>query len=225
MTRPLTIGTRGSLLALWQSRHIAQCLRDTGVPQVELQIIKTTGDRITDRHPSQISEKGIFVKEIEEALLDKSVDLAVHSTKDLPGELPAGLTLGAHPERVDPRDALITRQGLSLDDLPQGAVLGTVSLRRRAQFLARRPDLKFTDMRGNVDTRLRKMEEGEVDGIVLAYAGLRRLELADHRCWPVPVEICLPAPGQGVLGIECREDDPEVLEALAKLEDAVPARK
>jgi hydroxymethylbilane synthase len=220
MTRTLTIGTRGSMLALWQSRHIADCLRATGVEDVQLKVIKTTGDRLTDRHPGQMSTKGIFVKEIEDALLAESVDLAVHSTKDLPGVLPPGLILGAHPQRVDPRDALVTRGGGSLDDLPQGAVIGTVSLRRRSQLLARRPDLRFTDMRGNVDTRLRKLEEGQVEGIVLALAGLQRLELADHRCWPIPVDICLPAPAQGILGIECRAADEEVVEVLARLEDA-----
>ena len=219
MTRTLTIGTRGSRLALWQSRHIADCLRATGVQDVQLQVIKTTGDRLIEQHPGQMSTKGIFVKEIEDALLAESVDLAVHSTKDLPGELPPGLILGAHPERVDPRDALITSAGGSLDELPQGAVLGTVSLRRRSQLLARRPDLRFTDMRGNVDTRIRKLEAGEVDGIVLALAGLQRLGLADHRCWPIPVDICLPAPAQGILGIECRAADEEVVEILSRLED------
>ena len=225
MTRTLTIGTRGSRLALWQSRHIADCLRSAGVEDVQLQVIKTTGDRLTEQHPGQMSTKGIFVKEIEDALLAERVDLAVHSTKDLPGELPAGLTLAAHPRRVDPRDALVTRQGGALDKLKQGAVLGTVSLRRRSQLLAVRPDLRFTDMRGNVDTRLRKLEEGEVDGIVLALAGLQRLELADHRCWPIPVEMCLPAPAQGILGIECRAADQEVVDVLGRLEDADARRE
>jgi hydroxymethylbilane synthase len=220
MTRTLTIGTRGSRLALWQSRHIADRLRANGVEDVQLQVIKTTGDRLTESHPGQMSTKGIFVKEIEDALLAESVDLAVHSTKDLPGELPPGLTLAAHPERVDPRDALVTSKGGALEDLPQGAVLGTVSLRRRSQLLARRPDLRFTDMRGNVDTRLRKLEAGEVDGIVLALAGLQRLELADHRCWPIPIDLCLPAPAQGILGIECRAADKDVVEILSRLEDA-----
>jgi hydroxymethylbilane synthase len=225
MTRKLTIGTRGSRLALWQSRHIAQCLRESGVEQVELEVITTTGDRLVDRHPGQMSTKGIFVKEIEDALLQQRVDLAVHSTKDLPGELPAGLTLAAHPERVDPRDVLLTRDGSALEDLPQGAVLGTVSLRRRAQLLACRRDLRFTDMRGNVDTRIRKLEAGDVDGIVLALAGLHRLGLVDARCWPIPVEICLPAPGQGILGIECRAGDQEVIAALQSLEDADARRE
>ena len=225
MTRKLTIGTRGSKLALWQSRHIAQRLRETGVEEVKLEVITTTGDRLGDRHPGQMSTKGIFVKEIEDALLHERVDLAVHSAKDLPGELPAGLTLAAHPERVDPRDVLLTRDGSALEDLPQGVVLGTVSLRRRAQLLACRPDLRFTDMRGNVDTRIRKLEAGQVDGIVLALAGLQRLGLVDDRCWPIPVETCLPAPGQGILGIECRAGDDEVIMALKRLEDADARRE
>jgi hydroxymethylbilane synthase len=217
--RRLVIGTRGSQLALWQSRHIAGRLRETAGGEVELKVIKTTGDRIQDRHPGMISAKGIFVKEIEEALLAREVDLAVHSAKDLPGELAPGLVLAAFPTREDPRDALVTRDGRGLGDLPAEAVLGTASLRRRAQLLALRADLRFTDMRGNVDTRLRKMEEGQVDGIVLALAGLRRLGLAADQAVPLPLDQCLPAPGQGVLGLECRNDDAEVQQALARLEE------
>ncbi len=225
MMRKLTIGTRDSKLALWQSRHIARCLRENGVEEVVLEVIATTGDRFADRHPVQMSTKGIFVKEIEDALLHGQVDLAVHSAKDLPAELPGGLTLAAHPERADPRDVLLTRDGFSLENLPQGIVLGTLSLRRRAQLLACRPDLRFMDMRGNVDTRIRKLEAGEVDGIVLALAGLQRLDLVDDRCWPIPVETCLPAPGQGTLAVECRADDHEVIRALRCLENADARRE
>ncbi|MCH6546420.1 MAG: hydroxymethylbilane synthase [Deltaproteobacteria bacterium] len=160
MTRKLTIGTRGSKLALWQSRHIAQRLRQTGVEEVELEVITTTGDRLVDRHPGQMSTKGIFVKEIEDALLQEKIDLAVHSMKDLPTEIPAGLTITAITEREDPRDALVSADQRLLQDLPAGAKVGTGSLRRQTQILHHRPDLVVVPIRGNVETRLKKLESG-----------------------------------------------------------------
>jgi len=216
--RKLVIGTRGSALALWQARHVAARLGKIHGGEVSLKIIKTAGDRLAGKHPGQFSAKGIFVKELEDALLAGSVDLAVHSVKDLPGDLPSGLTMGAYPGREDPRDALITPDGAGLEGLPEGARIGTASLRRRAQLLRHRPDLSFTDMRGNVDTRMRKVQQGDVDGLVLALAGITRLGLRGESVRPLPTEICLPAPGQGALGIEARADDDEVMTLLGRLD-------
>jgi hydroxymethylbilane synthase len=217
--RQLIIGTRGSALALWQARHVAGRLRTLHGRELSLQVIRTAGDRLAGKHPGQFSTKGIFVKEIEDALLDGGVDLAVHSVKDLPGELPRGLTIGAYPGREDPRDALITAGGKGLEELPAGARLGTTSLRRRAQLRRQRPDLEFADMRGNVDTRMKKVERGDVDGIVLAMAGVTRLGLAGDTVRPLSTAVCLPAPGQGALGVEARADDEEVMTLLGRLDD------
>ena len=197
----IVIGSRGSQLALWQARWVAARLAELG-EETRIEIIKTTGDQVTDVPLGQVGSKGLFTKEIEDALLDGSVDLAVHSLKDMPTELPAGLVLAAIPEREDVRDALIGRR---LNDLAHGARVGTGSLRRAAQLRSLRPDLEVLGIRGNVDTRLRKLDEGQYDAIMLAAAGLRRLGW-DARISQYfdPSEIC-PAAGQGALAIETQE--------------------
>ncbi|MBW1851776.1 MAG: hydroxymethylbilane synthase [Deltaproteobacteria bacterium] len=208
----LKIGTRGSKLALAQSRWVKENIeaRHPNI-RVELVRIKTTGDKILDSPLSKIGGKGLFVKEIEEALIEKSVDLAVHSMKDVPAELPDGLTIAVFPEREDPRDALISRGNLTLDQLPKGATVGTSSLRRAAQLLHIRQDLNMVPLRGNVDTRLRKLESGELSAIILATAGLRRLGLADRITQVLSSERVLPAIGQGALGLEVRRDDEQTI--------------
>lgn len=199
----LVIGSRGSQLALWQARHIAAQLETLGVA-TRIQIIKTTGDRLQAASLVQAGGKGLFTKEIEDALSEGAIDLAVHSLKDLPTEHPRGLTLAAIPERADPRDALV---GKPLNALRQSAVVGTSSSRRRAQLLLLRPDLKLEPVRGNVDTRLRKLAEGQYDAIVLAASGLNRLGLQEHIAQIFePAELC-PAPGQGALAVQTREND------------------
>jgi len=214
----LRIGSRGSQLALWQANHIAALLRTHG-HSVQIEIIKTTGDRLQEVTFAQVGSKGMFTKEIEEALADGRVDLAVHSLKDLPTELPALFCLAATPKRVDPRDVLVSVKYHSLHALPRGAVVGTSSQRRRAQLLALRPDIKAVEFRGNVDTRLRKLEDGQVDAILLAAAGLDRLEKAEWvRERFEPHHFC-PAAGQGSLGIETRKDDHATLGAIAFLDD------
>jgi hydroxymethylbilane synthase len=214
----LRIGSRGSQLALWQANHIAALLRTRG-HSVEIEIIKTTGDRLQEVTFAQVGSKGMFTKEIEEALAEGRVDLAVHSLKDLPTELPAPFTLAATPPRVDPRDVLVSVKYHSLRALPQGALVGTSSQRRRAQLLAIRPDIKAVEFRGNVDTRLRKLGEGQVDAILLAAAGLDRLEKTEWvRERLEPNHFC-PAAGQGSLGIETRRDDTGIMEAIAFLDD------
>ncbi|MFO0747612.1 MAG: hydroxymethylbilane synthase [Myxococcota bacterium] len=226
----LRIGSRGSKLALWQAEHIRDRLAAfPGVDEVTLTIIKTTGDRVQDVALSQVGGKGLFTKEIEEALLAKTIDLAVHSMKDMPSQLPAGLVLAAVPERADPRDAWIVPHGgpsIGWDDLPAGAVVGTSSLRRAAQLRALRPDLSIVALRGNVDTRLRKLDEG-VDGmraIVLACAGLRRLGWGDRIDRAIPIDVMLPAVGQGALAIEARGDDGAVLDLLVEALDHAPTQ-
>ncbi len=196
----LTIGSRGSKLALWQARHIQSRLSEPS----RIEIIHTTGDKIQDVALSKVGSKGLFTKEIEEALLNRSIDLAVHSLKDLPTELPAGLTLAAIPERADPRDALV---GCPLADLPRGARVGTSSLRRSSQLHALRPDLRIESIRGNVDTRLRKLDEGQFDAILLAAAGLLRLGLESRITELLDPEVMCPAVGQGALAIETRAGD------------------
>ena len=214
----LRIGSRGSQLALWQANHIASLLRGRG-HSVEIEIIKTTGDRLQEVTFAQVGSKGMFTKEIEEALAEGRVHLAVHSLKDLPTELPEPFALAATPPRVDPRDVLVSVRFNSLAALPQGAVVGTSSMRRRAQLMALRPDLQAVEFRGNVDTRLRKLGEGQVDAILLAAAGLDRLEKAEWvRERLNPADFC-PAAGQGSLGIESRVDDTKTLAALAFLDD------
>ncbi len=214
----LRIGSRGSQLALWQANHIAALLREQG-HSVEIEIIKTTGDRLQEVTFAQVGSKGMFTKEIEEALADGRVDLAVHSLKDLPTELPGPFTLAATPPRVDPRDVLVSVKYHSLAALPLGAVVGTSSQRRRAQLLALRPDIQAVEFRGNVDTRLRKLAEGQVDAILLAAAGLDRLEKTEWiRERLEPKDFC-PAAGQGSLGIETRKDDSKTISAIAFLDD------
>jgi hydroxymethylbilane synthase len=206
----LRLGTRGSPLALWQARHIAAGL-EAAWPglSVHLEIIRTTGDKIQDAPLAKLGGKALFVKEIEEALLAGRVDLAVHSMKDVPTDLPAGLEILAISPREDPLDVLISRTASRFRDLPRGARLGTSSLRRQAQLLHQRPDLDIVALRGNLDTRLRKLATEGLDAIVLAAAGLRRLGLFDRVTEVLPPELCLPAIGQGALGIEVREPGAE----------------
>jgi hydroxymethylbilane synthase len=214
----LRIGSRGSQLALWQANHIAALLRGQG-HSVEIQIIKTTGDRLQEVTFAQVGSKGMFTKEIEEALAAGSVDLAVHSLKDLPTELPGPFALAATPPRVDPRDVLVSVHFQNLAALPQGARVGTSSQRRRAQLKALRPDIEALEFRGNVDTRLRKLAEGQVDAILLAAAGLDRLEKTEWvRERLEPKDFC-PAAGQGSLGIETRKGDAATIAAVAFLDD------
>jgi hydroxymethylbilane synthase len=214
----LRIGSRGSQLALWQANYIADLLRAND-HTVEIEIIKTTGDRLQEVTFAQVGSKGMFTKEIEEALADGRVDLAVHSLKDLPTELPEGFALAATPKRVDPRDVLVSVKYADLASLPQGAVVGTSSQRRRAQLKALRPDVEAVEFRGNVDTRLRKLAEGQVDAILLAAAGLDRLGKTEWvRQRLDPKDFC-PSAGQGSLGIESRKDDASTLAALNFLND------
>ncbi|HLK18597.1 MAG TPA: hydroxymethylbilane synthase [Bryobacteraceae bacterium] len=210
----LTIGSRGSQLALWQARWIQARIQGFGL-ESRIEIIHTTGDKITDVALSKVGTKGLFTKEIEEALLSGAIDLAVHSLKDMPTDLPAGLTLAAIPEREDPRDALVGRK---LDALPAGSRVGTSSLRRAAQLRARRPDLQIENIRGNVDTRLRKLDEGQYDAIVLASAGLRRLGWDDRIAELLDADVMCPAVGQGALAVETREDGGEAQQIAARLE-------
>jgi len=206
----VVIGTRGSQLALWQANHVAARLR-SAVPgiSVDLQTIKTTGDKILDVPLAQVGGKALFVKEIEEALLEGRVDLAVHSMKDVPTDLPVGLAIVAVTEREDPRDVLISRTGKGLQDLPHGARVGTSSLRRQAQLLHHRPDLTIISLRGNLDTRIRKLQSEGLDAVVLAAAAIKRLGWTDRITEFLPPEVCLPAIGQGALGIEMRAASPE----------------
>lgn len=215
----LRIGSRGSQLALWQANHIAALLRGQG-HTVEIEIIKTTGDRLQEVTFAQVGSKGMFTKEIEEALAEGRVDLAVHSLKDLPTELPEPFALAATPPRVDPRDALVSVKYSHLAELPQGAKVGTSSQRRRAQLKALRPDIDAIEFRGNVDTRLRKLAEGQVDAILLASAGLERLGKTDWLREKLdPTSFC-PAAGQGSLGIETRKDDAATIDAISFLDHA-----
>jgi hydroxymethylbilane synthase len=214
----LRIGSRGSQLALWQANHISALLRSRG-HEVEIEIIHTTGDKITDVALAKVGTKGMFTKEIEEALAAEKVDLAVHSLKDLPTELPKGFEIAAITERQDPRDALCSKNYSSIEDLPNGARVGTSSLRRQAQLKAIRPDLDIHPLRGNVDTRLCKLEQGEYDAIILASAGLKRLGKTELVKQIIPAEIMCPAAGQGALGIEIREGDTKTRELLAFLND------
>lgn len=204
------IGTRGSPLALAQARDVESRLKaaHSGLT-TEIVIIKTTGDKVQDRALSEIGGKGLFTKELEESLFDGSIDMAVHSMKDVPTKLPTGLGIGCILEREDPRDALISAFN-SVDELPEGAIIGTSSLRRAAQLLHLRPDLKIVPLRGNVETRLRKVREGEVNATILAMAGLRRLGMFDAANCPIDTTIMLPAVAQGAVGIESREGDERI---------------
>ncbi len=217
----LRLATRKSKLALAQARAYMKTLCDAhpGLRIDEVHIV-TSGDKFQDQPLQSIGGKGLFIKEIEEALLDGRADIAVHSIKDVPAELAPGLCIGCIPPREDPRDVLVTRDGGGLMDLPQGARVGTSSLRRKIALLAQRPDLDIGPLRGNVDTRLRKLEEGAADAIVLAYAGLRRLGMADRATRVLEPEVMLPAVGQGALGIECREGDDAVASLLRATDDA-----
>lgn len=218
----IRIGTRGSLLALWQAEHVKARLEALG-HAVALEVITTTGDKLLDRRLELVGGKGAFLKEIEEALLARGVDLAVHSLKDVPTELPEGLHLCAFLERADPRDALLSRDGRGLRDLAPGARLGTTSLRRQAQLRALRPDLEILDLRGNVDTRVRKLREGQFDAILLAMAGLTRLGRAHEVSEALDADTLLPAPGQGAIALECRRDDARVAAAALALHHAPTA--
>jgi hydroxymethylbilane synthase len=221
---PLKIGTRGSPLAMWQAHHVRQALLDAQPDlKVEIEIIRTTGDVSTEPPLTRIGGTGVFTKEIEDALLDRRVDLAVHSLKDLPTRLAGGLSLAAVLEREDPADALVARDGRTLSQLPAGAKVLTGSLRRRAQLLHRRPDLKIGEVRGNIQTRLKKFDESDASAIVLARAGLVRLNLAERITERFDPADFLPACGQGALAVEIRADD-ERLEKLWRTLDHPPTR-
>lgn len=214
----IRIGTRGSQLALWQARWVQQKLQQThsGL-QVELVIIKTKGDKILDVPLAKVGGKGLFVKELEEALLDGRVDLAVHSMKDVPAQFPDGLGLSIILKREDPRDALLSTRFDSLQDLPQGAVIGSSSLRRQSQLLSLRPDLRVIPLRGNVNTRIDKLVAGEFDAIILAAAGVLRLEMTEHVVTWIDPNRMIPAVGQGAVGVETRLDDQRMRDLLAPL--------
>jgi hydroxymethylbilane synthase len=222
VTQTLRIATRKSQLALWQAEHVAALLREAhpGL-QIELVPLLTQGDRIQDRSLAAIGGKGLFIKELEVAIEDLRADIAVHSMKDVPADLPHGLTIGAVLKRADPRDALVTTSGIArLEDLPRGAIVGTSSLRRQAQLYALRPDLSIQSLRGNVDTRIRKLDAGGMDAIALACAGLVRLGLESRITARLDPKVCLPAVTQGVIGIECRSNDVRTAGLLQALEDA-----
>jgi hydroxymethylbilane synthase len=217
-TAPLRIATRKSQLALWQAEHVAALLRRAHAGLgVELVPMITQGDRIQDRSLAAIGGKGLFIKELEVALEERRADIAVHSMKDLPGDLPDGLAIAAVLERADPRDALLCASAARLEDLPRGARMGTSSLRRQAQLMAARPDLRIEPLRGNVDTRLRRLDAGEMDAIVLACAGLIRLGLESRISARLDPAISLPAVAQGVIGIECRSADARTLGLVSAL--------
>lgn len=221
MIQKLTIATRGSKLALWQSEHIKAVLQEQNPGlEVELKVIVTTGDKIIDRPLAAIGGKGLFLKELEEAMLRGEAQIAVHSLKDVPTVMPDGLILAAITEREDVRDALLSEKYADIDALPKGAVVGTSSLRRRMQLERLRPDLQIKDLRGNVDTRIRKLKEGEFDAIVLAAAGINRLGLLDavEHVYPISLFEMIPSMGQGALGIEAINDS-EVLEIVKRLND------
>lgn len=217
----LRIATRKSQLALWQAEHVAALLREAH-PGIEIELVPlvTQGDRIQDRTLAAIGGKGLFIKELEVAIEELRADIAVHSMKDMPADLPAGLDIGAVLPRADPRDALVTTSGINrIEDLPHCAVVGTSSLRRQAQLYALRVDLRVEALRGNVDTRIRKLDAGGMDAIILACAGLIRLGLESRITARIDPEICLPAVTQGVIGIECRRSDTRTLNLLRPLED------
>jgi hydroxymethylbilane synthase len=220
MTEKFTIGTRGSELALWQANYVKKELERLNPGVVfEIRIIKTTGDEVLDVSLSKIGDKGLFTRQIETELLAGSIDLAVHSLKDLQTEQPDGLIIGAVCERETPNDVFISKTGGSIDDLAKGARVATGSLRRRSQLLHYRSDLKIEEIRGNVPTRLRKFDESDLDGMILAYAGLHRLGFGERVNQLIPFEIMLPAVGQGAIAIEIREQDKRTANAVAKLDD------
>lgn len=216
--KKIVIGSRGSKLALIQANWVKSQLEESN-PDIKFSIekFKTKGDKLTDAPLSKLGGTGLFTKELENALLDNKVDLIVHSAKDVPTEIPEGLVLGAFPKREDPHDVLISKNNQCLKDLPQNAVIGTSSLRRRAQILAFRQDLKVVDLRGNLDTRLKKLDSGDLDAIVVARAGLLRFSLSEKASEIIPYDIMLPAVGQGALCIEIRDNDDEVKEIISIL--------
>jgi len=218
MSEKFVIGSRGSDLALWQANYVKTSLENLfSDDQFEIKIIHTTGDQVLDTALSKIGDKGLFTRQIEAELIDGRIDLAVHSLKDLQTEQPEGLVIGAVCERETPNDIFISKTGGTLSDLPQGAHVATGSLRRRSQLLHHRPDLKIEEIRGNVPTRLRKFDESDLDGMILAYAGVHRLGLGERISQVVPFEIMLPAVGQGAVAIEIRGDDDRTARAVAKL--------
>ena len=221
MSQLLRIATRKSPLALWQAEHVKARLQalHPGLG-VELIGMTTRGDKILDAPLAKIGGKGLFVKELEHALLGNEADIAVHSMKDVPMEFPEGLTLGVICEREDPRDAFVSNRFASVSDLPQGAIVGTSSLRRQCQLSYARPDLELITLRGNVDTRLRKLQEGQYDAIILAAAGLIRLGLESRITHYFDADQSVPAVGQGIIGIECRDDDRSTVERVRALNDA-----
>ncbi len=221
--KKLIIATRGSKLALWQSEHVKSVLESAhkGL-EVELKVMMTKGDKILDTPLAKIGGKGLFTKELEESMLRGESHIAVHSLKDVPTEFPKGLVLGVITQREDERDALLSDKYKDIEDLPQGAVVGTTSLRRRMQILALRPDLKIKNLRGNVNTRIQKLKDGQYDAIILAAAGMNRLGLNNlvNHVSPIAVSKMIPAMGQAALGIECL-DDPEVLDIISVLNDEI----
>ena len=219
----LVVGTRGSNLALVQTNWVVEQLKKNN-PNIEfeIKIIKTKGDLIKDLPLDKIGDKGLFVKEIEKSLLDKEIDMAVHSMKDMPSYLPEGLKFAHSPRREDPRDALIFREGYkTLEDLPQGAKIGTGSKRRKYQLLKHRPDLEIVPIRGNIETRIKKIETENLDGVVLAASGLRRAGLEEKIDYYIPTDIMLPAPAQGILALEIREDDKETEKIIDSIKDNI----
>jgi hydroxymethylbilane synthase len=221
LERKFTIGSRGSQLALWQTNFTKNALeRHFPGAVFDVRIIKTKGDAVLDTALSKIGDKGLFTKEIENALLAQDIDLAVHSLKDLPTTQPAGLKIGAVSSRETPNDVFISKNFGSLDDLPKNAKIATGSLRRRSQLLAYRPDLEIVEIRGNVPTRIEKFLASDLNGLILAFAGVHRLELDSYIKQIIPTEILLPAVGQGVMAVEIREGDAEITSMLEKIDDA-----
>lgn len=216
----LKLGTRGSQLAVWQARQVAFRIREE-FPDINIHIytVRTKGDKILDVALSKIGDKGLFTKEIEKELLAGNIDIAVHSMKDLPSVLDRGLTVGAVLKRENPQDVLVSARRYKFSNLPEGAVIGTSSLRRKAQLKALRPDVTVVDIRGNVETRIRKMIENDLDAIIVAYAGVKRLNLETYISDYLPYEIMLPAVGQGAIAVECREGDEKVLKILDAIND------
>lgn len=218
--KTLKLGTRGSQLAVWQARQVAFRIKEE-FPDINIQIytVRTKGDKILDVALSKIGDKGLFTKEIEKELLSGNIDIAVHSMKDLPSVLERGLTVGAVLKRENPQDVLVSARRYKFSNLPEGAVIGTSSLRRKAQLKALRPDVTVVDIRGNVETRIRKMIENDLDAIIVAYAGVKRLNIETYISDYLPYEIMLPAVGQGAIAVECREGDEKVLKVLAAIND------
>ncbi len=223
--RPIVVGTRKSQLAVTQTDWVIKQLKKVDPTlEVSKEKIVTKGDQILHVTLSKVGGKGLFVKEIEQALLDKRIDLAIHSMKDMPAELPEGLIIGAIPVREDPQDCLISREGLTLEELPEGAVVGTSSLRRQSQILAARPDLVVKPIRGNLNTRLKKLEDGDFAAIILAAAGLKRLGWSQKVTEVLPMTTMLPAVGQGALAVQCRADDKEIRQLLSQINDEATAK-